>query len=445
MKKRIIASLLTASMLAAALAGCGGSTAQTADTSADAAGEAESAQGDPATVTEKETNVSATADADLSGTTITFWHSMSGVNGEALTALVDRFNEENTYGITVDAEFEGEYDDAINKLKSSMVGGSGPDLIQVYEIGTRFMIDSGWVIPMQELMDANGYDNSNIVPNIAAYYTIDDQLYSMPFNTSTPILYYNKDMFDAAGITEVPTSLEGIDAIADDLVNKGNGRSAAATAVDFDGNGAALSIVSAWKDLYDKGYAPNVGVGGDAGLTDFSAGKAAITLGSTASLKQILNDVNGSFEVGTAYFPGIKDTDQGGVSIGGASLWAIQNQDDVKAQATWKFVEYLVSAESQAYWATQTGYFPVTNDAYNEDVFKQNIEQYPQFQTAIDQLNDTKGEYAGALLSVFPEARQTVQTEIENTLNDKETPEEAVQKMADTINASIEDYNLLNE
>lgn len=149
--------------------------------------------------------------------------------------------------------------------------------------------------------------------------------------------------------------------------------------------------------------------------------------------------------MGTAYFPSIKDADQGGVSIGGASLWAIQNQDDVKAQATWKFVEYLVSAESQAYWATQTGYFPVTNAAYNKDVFKQNIEQYPQFQTAIDQLNDTKGEYAGALLSVFPEARQMVQTEIENTLNDKETPEEAVQKMADTINASIEDYNLLNE
>ena len=223
---RIIASLLTASMIAAAIAGCGGSTAQTAGYVRRRCREAGSAQGDPATVTEKETNVSATADADLSGTTITFWHSMSGVNGEALTALVDQFNEENTYGITVDAEFEGEYDDAINKLKSSMVGGSGPDLIQVYEIGTRFMIDSGWVIPMQELMDANGYDNSNIVPNIAAYYTIDDQLYSMPFNTSTPILYYNKDMFDKAGVTEVPTSLEGIAEVADDLVNKGGaGRS----------------------------------------------------------------------------------------------------------------------------------------------------------------------------------------------------------------------------
>lgn len=472
MKKRVIASVLTVSMLAAALTGCGGN-AQTTGETADA--QAQTGENE-AEVAQAEGNTTASSgEPDLSGTTITFWHSMSGVNGEALTTLVDKFNAENEYGITVDAEFEGEYDDAINKLKSSMVGGSGPDLIQVYEIGTRFMIDSGWVIPMQELMDADGYDSANIVPNIAAYYTIDGQLYSMPFNTSTPILYYNKDMFEAAGITEVPTSLEGIGEIADDLVEKGgagealsmgiygwffeqfickqgltyadndNGRSAAATAVDFDSNGAALKIVSEWKDLYDKGYAPNVGVGGDAGLTDFSAGKAAITLGSTASLKQILNDVNGSFEVGTAYFPSVAADDEGGVSIGGASLWAIENQDEVKAAATWKFVEYLVSAESQAYWATETGYFPVTNDAYNEEVFKSNIEQYPQFQTAIDQLNDTKGEYAGALLSVFPEARQTVQTEIENTLNGRQTPEEAVQKMADTINASIADYNLLNE
>ena len=83
------------------------------------------------------------------------------------------------------------------------------------------MIDSGWVIPMQQLIDADGYDISKIEPNIAAYYTVDDTLYSMPFNSSTPILYYNKDMFDKAGITEVPTSLEGMKDIADDLTSKG--------------------------------------------------------------------------------------------------------------------------------------------------------------------------------------------------------------------------------
>ena len=77
-------------------------------------------------------------------------------------------------------------------------------------------------------------------------------------------------------------------------------------------------------------------------------------------------------------------------------------------------------------------------------MFKQNIEQYPQFQTAIDQLHDSSPEYVGALLSVFPEARATVESEIENMLNGKKSVDEAVTDMAETINESIEEYNLLN-
>ncbi len=83
----------------------------------------------------------------------------------------------------------------------------GADLVQVYEIGTRFMIESGWVVPMQEMVDADNMMCQKSEPNLAAYYTIDDKLYSMPFNSSTPIMYYNKDMFEKAGITEVPDSL----------------------------------------------------------------------------------------------------------------------------------------------------------------------------------------------------------------------------------------------
>ena len=125
---------------------------------------------------------------------------MGGVNGEALDYLVNKFNEENEYGITVVSEYQGSYDDAINKLKSAQLGNMGADLVQVYDIGTRFMIDSGWIVPMQDLVDADGFDLSVIEPNIAAYYTVGDTLYSMPFNSSTPILYYNKDMFEAAGV-----------------------------------------------------------------------------------------------------------------------------------------------------------------------------------------------------------------------------------------------------
>ena len=123
--------------------------------------------------------------------------------------------------------------------------------------------------------------------------------------------------------------------------DNGNGRDAAATAVEFDSNGGALNILNEWKALNDADVAPNVGrAGSDTATTDFTSGKAAITLGSTASLKQILQDVNGSFEVGTAYFPTIKDGDEGGVSIGGASLWALNNNDDMKAAATWKFIKF---------------------------------------------------------------------------------------------------------
>ncbi|HIS32513.1 MAG TPA: ABC transporter substrate-binding protein [Candidatus Limivivens intestinipullorum] len=413
--------------------------------------------------------------ADTNGTTITFWHSMGGVNGEAMDYLVNKFNEENTDGITVEAVYQGEYDDTINKLKSAQIGNMGADLVQIYDIGTRFMIDSGWVIPMQEMIDADGYDISQIEPNIAAYYTTDAGLYSMPFNSSTPLLYYNKDMFEAAGITEVPTSLPGIAEIGDALLNEGgaqeviaisiygwwfeqflskqglafvdneNGRTAPATKVVFDENGGALNIVSAWKDLFDKGYAPNVGrSGSDTATTDFTSGKAAMMFASTASLKQVLQDTGDSFEVGTAYFPAVADGDEGGVSIGGASLWALNNNDETKAAATWKFVKFMISPESQAYWNAQTGYFPITTAASEEPVFQENIAQYPQFQTAIDQLHDSAPEYAGALLSVFPESRQIVETQIENMLNGQQTPEESVANMAEEINETIEEYNLIN-
>lgn len=468
MKKKIISVILAGTMMMGTLAGCGGN--KTTETENKTEGKTEETQQTAGT---EEFSMADASEVD--GTEISFWHSMGGVNGQVIDTLVKKFNDENEYGITVKAQYQGEYDDSLNKLKSAQIGNMGADLVQVYEIGSRFMIESGWITPMQQMIDADSYDLSQIEPNLAAYYTIDNQLYSMPFNSSTPIMYYNKEMFEKAGITEIPDSLEGIEAVGEKLLNEGgagqvislgiygwffeqfigkqgleyanngNGRTEAATAVAFDSNGAAANILTAWKSLYDKGYAPNVGKGGDAGLADFSAGKSAITLGSTASLKQILQDVNGKFEVGTAYFPKVKSTDEGGVSIGGASLWALNNNDAKKTRATWEFVKFLISPESQAYWNAQTGYFPVTTAAQEEPVFKENVEKYPQFQTAIDQLHDSSPKYVGALLSVFPEARATVESEIENLLNGNADVKTAVKNMADAINKSIEEYNLVNQ
>ena len=409
---------------------------------------------------------------------LTIWvHETDSPEGQLYKTLIDEFNKEyeGTYHATLTqiarSGDAGGYDDKVN---AAITNGGLPDVFTVDGVAVAQYADANAIVPIGDYFKEDELADFN--PSIIQQGTYNDELYTLGAMDSSVGIFYNKDMFEKAGITEVPTSLEGILAIGDDLKTKGgageplalsiygwyfeqwlckqglsyadngNGRDAAATAVEFDSNGGALNILNAWKALNDADVAPNVGrAGSDTATTDFTSGKAAITLGSTASLKQILQDVNGSFEVGTAYFPTIKDGDEGGVSIGGASLWALNNNDDAKAAATWKFIKFLISPESQAYWNAETGYFPVTRAADEEQTFKDNVAQYPQFQTAIDQLHDSKPQYAGALLSVFPEARQIVETEIENMINGNETPEKAVESMASQINSSIEDYNLVNE
>ena len=455
-KKSFMGLLALTATTALILAACGGtSTADSEETAK----------------TTDESTVSTTATGE--GQSITFWHAMGGEAGVALEEIVADFNKENDKGITVTSEFQGTYDDTITKLKSASLGNMGADLVQIYEIGSRYMMDSDFIIPMQEFVDNEGYDLSQIEPNIAAYYTVDDSLYSMPFNSSTPVVYYNKDMFENAGIENAPETLAEIgemqealttDGGADmaislqiygwfieqftskqglEFVNNGNGRDAAATEVEFVKNDAMVNILTEWNELYESGAAPNVGRQG--GQPEFVAGQSAMTIGSTASLKTILNEVAGEFEVGTAYLPAISETDEGGVSIGGASLWALDNEDPEKAQAVWEFTKYMISPEVQAEWNKATGYFPITTAAHEEEVFKNNIAEFPQFQTAIDQLHDSNPESQGAFLSVYPEARQIVEKEIENMLNGAVTPEAAATAMEEQINTAIENYNLVNE
>ena len=180
MKKKTVSLLLVAAMAVGMLAGCGGGKSSISqDGSSDAAEGNEKAE---------------MADAkDVDGTTITFWHSMGGVNGQAIDTLVKKFNDENEYGITVEAQYQGEYDDSLNKLKSAQIGNMGADLVQVYEIGTRFMIESGWTVPMQEMIDADNYQM-----------LVDDGYYEekeiMPEATATP----TPTVTSEATVTEEP-------------------------------------------------------------------------------------------------------------------------------------------------------------------------------------------------------------------------------------------------
>ena len=102
-------------------------------------------------------------------------------------------------------------------------------------------------------------------------------------------------------------------------------------------------------------------------------------------------------------------------------------------------------APAQAQWNVDTGYFPVNIGAHDEQVFKDNLAEYPQFQTAIDQLHDAKPEDQGALSGVAQEARQIFENEVEKVFNGELEPAAAAQSMADQINSAIENYNKANQ
>ncbi len=411
---------------------------------------------------------------------ITFWHAMGGVGGEAINKMVENFNKTHP-NIKVTAQYQGSYDDEINKLRSAMQGKAGPDVVQIYDIGTRFMIDSGWITPVQNFVDSEKFDTSQLEPNLLAYYTVDNKLYSMPFNSSTPLLYYNKTAFKEAGLDpeKPPRNFKEIEEYSKVLLKKDssgnvtqygysmaiygwffeqllakegalyanneNGREGRATAVEFDKNEAGINILTTWKNIVDSGLAINLGRKTADTQNAFAAGRIAMTIDSTAVLGSILKNVGDRFEVGTGSLPSISDNPpaNGGVIIGGASLWIIDNGSKEKQNAAWEFVKFMISPEQQVFWNKQTGYFPVTKKAYDLPEMQEHLKQRPQFKTAIDQLHSTPITTAtkGALIGVFPEARQTIEANIEKMLQGQLSPKEAIMNAAKDINSAIETYN----
>lgn len=410
---------------------------------------------------------------------VSFWHSMSGKNGDALNAMVNAFNTQNAGKIVVEPVFQGNYDDTVTKYKASVQQKATPAVIQIYDIGTRFMIDSKQTIPAQAFVDKDGFDISPIEPNIANYYTVDKRLVSMPFNSSMPLLYLNADAFRKAGLdpAKPPTTLAEIGEMAKRLTvkdaagqtvqygfgsaiygwfveqllaqsgteycDKGNGRTGLADKVLFD-SPQGVQIAQWWAQLVKDGYAVNTGRKTDDAQAAFKSGRVAMNLESTGALGGYQSAAAGKFAIAAAPFPKITSADTGGPIIGGASLWINRvGHSDAEQRAAWEFVKFASSPAQQATWHVATGYFPVNRKALDEPVDKQWVGQYPQFQVAIDQLHNTKPSTAsaGCLLGVMPQARKASEDGLEKAILGQTAPQQALSDAAKSLAPQIASYN----
>lgn len=404
---------------------------------------------------------------------IIFWHAMGGNFQPTLNKIVEEYNKSQDK-IEVEALYQGSYQEALNKFKSVQGTDKAPALIQLNEISTEYMYNSGAITPMQEFVKKDNYDLTKLEDTLINYYTINGTLYSMPFNSSASILLYNKDAFKEVGLDpeKAPKSYKELAEAAKKLtkgterygfamimdawfieqllanenilyVNEENGRAGKSpTAVAY--NGEKIKTIFNWlNDMYRDNTATSYGKEYQNTRAAFLSGKVSMYIDSSAGIQQLTELAN--FEIGSAYVPS-ENGEFTGVPIGGASLWITNSVGDEKQAAAWDFVKYAVSKESQALWASSTGYYSVNKEAYDLDLLKKDLEKTPQKLVAVNEIKDTQKTAAtsGAIVGVFPELRKVMTDSMEKVYVGKEKIDKIIDKMVKESDRIVKRYNRLN-
>lgn len=395
---------------------------------------------------------------------VDFWYALGGSAGEAVEAMADDFNESQD-DIYVQANYQGSYEEALTQIRQLAGTPDAPALMQVFEVGTRYMIDSGFAEPMQTFIDEDGFDVSTLEENILSYYQYEDELYSMPFNTSNALMFYNKDLFEEAGLDpeDPPQTFSEVQEYAEqltdgdtygfslliygwfieqllanqgaELVNEENGRAGDPSETFINGE-EGLAIYTWIEEMIADGTLGNFGRTWDDIRAAFIAEDVAMYLDSTAATYD--NITSPDFEVGTAAIPHPDGQDPEGVIVGGASVWMMADIPEEIQEAAWEFVKYTVQPDVQAEWSAATGYFPVHTDAYNEPVLEELYGEFPQFLTSVEQLQNTTPSPAtqGALMDAFPEVREQIMISLER-MHEGMSAEDALNELESEINAII--------
>lgn len=401
-------------------------------------------------------------------------HSMSGPNGEAMSAIVEKFNEADN-GAVVEAEFVGGYGEGFNTTMSAAREGDAPDIAQFQDIRLKNAIDSGLFEPIQNSIDLVDDYNSGDYFDYALDYcsSADGELLSFPSVCAAPILYYNEDALEEVGAEAPPKDptfadvQEAAQALVDGghsdrgivwnlgswyieqwfsqqnqvLVNNANGRGGTPTESRLTSD-AGMNIFEWWSEMNQKNLWLNVGRDFGQGIQSFISEDVGMSITSTSALGALEADAD--FNIGTSYFPVPEGVSRTGVSYGGATFLTrngISETDDL-AQAAAKFVMFFNNPEQQAFWHKNTGYQPNNVDAVSLLEDESFFEENPNFVTAFEQFQNTEttDATAGALIGPFPEFRTIMDEETPNVISSDTSVEEGLSQMKSRLDELLQSY-----
>ena len=394
--------------------------------------------------------------ADAQRIQIQWWYSNTGVLQDTIKKFIADFNASQTKYEVV-GTWKGDYTTVMNQTIAAYRAKQPPHMVQVFEVGTQTMMMSGAIYPVYQLMLDTGHkvDWSRFVQPVLSYYvTPDNNLLSMPFNSSTPILYYNIDDFEKAGIKEPPKTWDEMDAAVKKLKASGkacgfttswqgwtqlenytalHGVPYADQANGFKGMDAKLEfnspvVVKHFEMLQRWVKEGEMSYEGRGATPDpsFSNGKCSMITASSANIGNFTR--NSKFKWNAAPLPVEEGYPIRNSTIGGASLWVLKGHPKAEYEGVAEFLNYLASPDVQVYWHKTTGYVPITVTAYEkakaEGYYKENpIQEVAILQLTRKQPTDLS---RGTRLGNFSQIRDIVDEESENIWAGKKTPKQGL-------------------
>lgn len=388
--------LLTLTLVLGLLAGCGGGSG---------GGNAGSgAKGDPASA-----NSAGTADAAASGgkTTVQFWHSLGGKNGEYMDALIQRFNESHN-DIEVVGTYQGGYDETVTKLQQAVASDTAPDVTMLERAYVQMFADSEVLEDLAPYLEESGISADDFTAGLMGHSYFNDQLVSLPLNRSTPILHVNKTLLDEQGL-KVPTTWEELKNAANALVVKEGGEykrygltmpydtwypiamisqsggrffNEESTSVGFVDNGVGQEVFSYLKELQGTGalYYPPAQDSGNIVNSMFVEGKVGMMFQSTGSIGGLSSSVD--FDYVTAFLP---KNDQFANPTGGANVAMLAGSKN--KEAAWEFIRWMeTDPQGGLQFILQSGYLPFTKQMVESAEMKELWAKEPNRKVAYDQL-----------------------------------------------------------
>ncbi|MFQ3584855.1 MAG: ABC transporter substrate-binding protein [Cyanobacteriota bacterium] len=403
-------------------------------------------------------------------TELTFYYPVlvPGPITELFDQLVSDFTAKNP-DIQITPVYSGSYDETTNRIQTQLrAGGELPDLAIIGNQHTVMYVDLDAIVPLDERIQAEGSDfEADLVPAFMLNTRFRGQTWSIPFQRSTPVMYYNKDMFRAAGLDpeSPPTNWAEVIEYAQKLTQRdssgnvttwgiqipsdidawviqamavGNGQpwvnETDANRVFFD-HPATIGVLQHLRALAEDYQVMPGGLIPWAQIpAEFTSGKAAMVYHTIGSQTSILKQTEGKFEVGVAFIPGGQKY---GVITGGGNLAIFKQSSPEEQNASWRFIRFLLEPEQMATWSAGTGYLPVTRSAYEHPIFQEYLQRAPGAAVAFEQLN-----VAAKQMAVHELLRVTdvVKAGIQASITGESTPEQAMQRAQAEADAILSRY-----